>query len=33
MEITPEAKTQIEGFIEDFEVPYVRVGEIATGGG
>lgn len=33
MDITPEAKEKLKGFIEDFDVPYVRVGRISSGGG
>jgi hypothetical protein len=33
MEITFEAVAQLKNFMEDFDMPYVRVGQITTGGG
>lgn len=31
--ITPLAQEKLKEFLDDFEVPYVRIGQLATGGG
>lgn len=33
MEITPLAIEKIKEFIEDFDAPYPRIGQITSGGG